>query len=100
MGLYQLLFITDEGSKYRDDAIKIYKDSAHPTTWYFFAVAGLNISQKVLLTFLEDYEFKCFIASKYRKLESLQKRRKIKDDRFDRFNKEITEQTTIELKNT
>lgn len=32
----------------------MYKDSTDQSMWYFFAAAGLNISQKVLLAMLEE----------------------------------------------
>ena len=48
LGLENLLAITDEGSKYRDGALKIYNDSMNPKCWYFFAVTGLNITQRLV----------------------------------------------------
>jgi hypothetical protein len=44
LGLEQLLWITDEGSEYREEAIKMYKASQDPDGWYFFALCGINIT--------------------------------------------------------
>ena len=54
LGLEQLLYITDEGSVYRNAALKMFKDSGDPKNWYFFAVAGLNVTAKLLVSLQEN----------------------------------------------
>ena len=44
LGLQQLLAITDENSKYRKEALRMYRDSINVKHWYFFAASGLNIT--------------------------------------------------------
>jgi hypothetical protein len=46
-----LLYITDQGSEYREEALKMYKASQDATAWYFFAVAGLNITSLIMNLF-------------------------------------------------
>ena len=40
----------------------IYDTSTQPECWFFFACAGLNITQKLLLTLNEECEEKLFHA--------------------------------------
>ena len=47
LGLEQLLAITDHGSEYREEALKMYQASIDKKNWYFFAVTGLNITEKI-----------------------------------------------------
>ena len=51
MGLENLLAITDEDSQYRKSGVKLFNDSITMEHWYFFAVTGLNITQKLLSDF-------------------------------------------------
>lgn len=75
LGLEQLLFLTSKGSPYRETALKMYKDSTITDTWYFFCVAGINISQKILLAFLEDSDLQTIVAEHYQVLEHHAKNR-------------------------
>ena len=46
----------------------MYKDSSNKETWYFFAVAGLNITGKLLVTLTETTEFDKHILPIFSKL--------------------------------
>ena len=49
VGLKQLLSIcTDE--RYKAGALKMYKESLNQDCWYFFAVTGLNITSKLIIS--------------------------------------------------
>ena len=52
-GLENLLAITDEGSEYREEALEMFRTSADQSSWYFFASAGLNVTQRLLIA-LQD----------------------------------------------
>lgn len=55
LGLDNLLAITDKDSQYYEQAQEMYSSSINPTTWYFFAVTGINITQKLLQEFLHSH---------------------------------------------
>ena len=63
-GLENLLAITDEGSPYREEALKIYADSTDKDYWYFFCVAGLNITPKLLSEFTDTHRFDSILLEK------------------------------------
>jgi len=47
-----LSICTDE--RYKAAALKMYKDSLNQDCWYFFAVTGLNITSKLIIS-LKSY---------------------------------------------
>jgi hypothetical protein len=49
LGLRQLLSICTE-SRYSEGALRMYQDSLNPDCWYFFAVTGLNITSKLIIS--------------------------------------------------
>lgn len=53
LGLEQLLFISDANSKHKEMTMKFFEASLNRSCWYFFAVAGLNITKKLLVTLKE-----------------------------------------------
>lgn len=49
LGLQQLLTVcTDQ--RYKQAALKMYEDSQNQECWYFFAVTGLNITSKLIIS--------------------------------------------------
>jgi hypothetical protein len=53
LGLKQLLVMCTD-IRYKDEALRMYKDSQNQKYWYFFAVAGLNITSKLIIS-LKSY---------------------------------------------
>jgi ELMO domain-containing protein len=58
LGLKQLLAITSRKYQFHSRAIEIYDGSTQTEHWFFFACAGLNITQKLLVTLNEDCDEK------------------------------------------
>ena len=52
----------------------MYIDSINAKHWYFFAAAGLNITQKILTLFCEEHAFDTLILEN---LELFEKRHEI-----------------------
>ena len=49
LGLRQLLSICTE-ARYKEAALQMYQDSLNQDCWYFFAVTGLNITSKLIIS--------------------------------------------------
>jgi hypothetical protein len=49
LGLQQLLTVCTE-EKYREESLKMYADSLTPECWYFFAVTGINITNRLIIS--------------------------------------------------
>ena len=57
LGLDQLLAISDLDSTYRFRALEMFKDSRNEEHWYFFACAGINMSDCLLDLLNDDATF-------------------------------------------
>ena len=74
LGFQQLLDMTDKESSFRDHALKMFKDSSDKETWYFFCVAGLNITGKLLVSLSESTDLDKHIIPIFQKLPESEKK--------------------------
>ena len=79
----------DKDSPYREKTLKFFEVSQHKACWYFFAVAGLNITKKLITTLSEDKSEGLALAliSNWQFLEEdFNKRRTVQDGAYMAYN--------------